>query len=442
LNGTSLTVTVNNTTTTPYLYYTSKTAVAGVMPTGTPTGTGTLRLTYNNQSATVPVTVVASAFGLDTLYGIGTGIGTVTDANFNVILFNNPVKPKQAIILWGSGIGPDPNNDDHTYPQGIHDLTNISTTAWMGGKQATISYRGRSQYPGLDQVVITVPDGLSGCFVPIEIQQGNIVSNIITTSVSADGSPCVDTSLGIDATLLTSLAGKGTVSSGAVFADRSVDGNQTFSGVSASFVKYPAAQYGSGNGLVSVGSCIIIPPGGSTVFSGTILDAGTITATASTGPITLTKTNGLYFALLPDGAITSTGGTISFAGTGGADVGSFNTSVSMQNPFTWTNQSSITAVARSQGVTVNWTGGFPNTTMQILGTSTVGSDTVSFTCQAPIAAGQFTIPPQILLALPASTTGSLSLNNNTTPHSFSASGLDYTNAFGFVGYFSSNINYQ
>ena len=52
-----------------------------------------------------------------------------------------------------------------------------------------------------------------------------------------------------------------------------------------------------------------------------------------------------------------------FTGPGGADVGSFNATINLPNPIlTWTNQSAAATITRTQGVTVNWTGGAPGTT--------------------------------------------------------------------------------
>jgi hypothetical protein len=59
---------------------------------------------------------------------------------------------------------------------------------------------------------------------------------------------------------------------------------------------------------------------------------------------------------------------------------------------------------------------------------------VSFVCNAPVSAGQFTVPPSVLLALPSGT-GSLSVENSTNPQTFTATGLDlgYVTAAVVVG---------
>jgi hypothetical protein len=58
--------------------------------------------------------------------------------------------------------------------------------------------------------------------------------------------------------------------------------------------------------------------------------------------------------------------------------------------------------------------------------------TASFTCIAPVSAGQFTVPAYILSALPAGT-GSVTVDNNTNYQTFNASGLNYGAAYGIVG---------
>ena len=107
LNQTSLSVTVNGVTTTPVLYYTSESAVAAVLPSTTPVGTGTITLNFNGNKTQAPIQVVASAVGLDTLYGAGAGAGVVTDSNFNLLGLTNSATPGEAVTLWGSGVGAD-----------------------------------------------------------------------------------------------------------------------------------------------------------------------------------------------------------------------------------------------------------------------------------------------------------------------------------------------
>ncbi|HTB15306.1 MAG TPA: hypothetical protein VK752_27230 [Bryobacteraceae bacterium] len=81
LNQTSFSVTANGVTTTPALNYTSVSAVAAVLPSTTPVGSGTLTLNFNGNKTQAPILVVACAVGLDTLLGAGGGAGVLTDSN-------------------------------------------------------------------------------------------------------------------------------------------------------------------------------------------------------------------------------------------------------------------------------------------------------------------------------------------------------------------------
>src|SRR5580658_6897738 len=138
LNQTSLSVTVNGVTTTPVLYYTSEAAVAAVLPSTTPVGTGTITLNFNGNKTQAPILVVASAVGLDTLLGAGGGAGVVTDSNYNLLGLTNSATPGAAVTLWGSGVGADTSNGDTTYPQKQNNLTNIPMQVYIGGISANI----------------------------------------------------------------------------------------------------------------------------------------------------------------------------------------------------------------------------------------------------------------------------------------------------------------
>jgi hypothetical protein len=136
---------------------------------------------------------------------------------------------------------------------------------------------------------------------------------------------------------------------------------------------------------------------------------------------------GFYEASLPAGYIPSSGGSFTFNGSGGANVGKFSATVNYPSPLTWTNMGSISSISRASGVSVTWTGGASGSYVVIGGgsTATVGGQSVnvSFTCEALASAGQFTVPSYILLSLPAGT-GTLGVDNFSNPQTFTATGLD------------------
>ena len=156
------------------------------------------------------------------------------------------------------------------------------------------------------------------------------------------------------------------------------------------------------------------------------MDPGTITLTGP-GPLAVTlkqQLAGAYSSVLPAGAIPSTGGTFTFMGSGGGDVGSFTSSVTFANPvFNWTNPGAAATISKTQGFTATWSGGNAGTAVFIGGTSpnVLGAQT-AFTCRAPVEAGKFTVPPYILLGMPS---GSGAVNfQNDTYGTLKATGLD------------------
>ncbi len=457
-DGTSITAVVNNTTVHPAIYYTSESQVAAVLPSNTPVGTGTITVTFNNQtSPAFTLVVVTSALGLDSLYGTGAGLAVATNNDTGALFgYTNSLSQGQVAVLWGSGVGADTSNDDRTYPAKQNNLSYL-TKFYVGGIEARILYQGRSAYPGVDQVDIIIPDGApNGCFVAIVAVSGNIVSNTLTLPINRGGGICRDTGFGLTGDQLVGFGGQtnvrvGALSIGQFTGTNGTGGFTTTTSASGVFQAVQGASYGSGYGLASVGSCIVLEPtasGSGSPFTSTGLDAGaSIKLTGPAGSVDLPKfpqLAGFYAPSSPLAAsfIPDSGGTFTFNnGAGGVDVKGFNVSLNYPTPpFKWTDMATITTVIRSQGVTVHWTGGALNTYVTISGSATSGTLTVSFTCMAPQADLQFTVPPYVLLALPAGQ-GSLSLFNSTQPVLFTVTGIDFGTASASTS-FSNTPAYQ
>ena len=438
LNQTSFSVTVNGVTTTPALYYASNAAVAAVLPSGTPVGLGTLTANYNGNSTMAPIQVVPSAIGLDTLYGSGAGAAVVTDSNFNVLDLTNSALPGEPITLWGSGLGADTSNDDRTYPQLQNNLTNIPIEVYIGGISAKVLYRGRSAYPGLDQINVVVPANVApGCFVSVVVETGSIVSNSVTLPVNPKGGACSDPALGLSGTQLQSLANKGSalVNSLAVIVSQYTSSNGTEDDqalVVATSIN--SAEFGAGNFYASQGSCSVFQPGTRFPFQAP-LDTGVIQLNSPAGTVDVPSQGGgvFYESPLPSGSLTKFPGKYTFTGSGGKDVGSFQVAINVQTPFTLTDQGALTSIVRSQGATITWSGGFANGDVMVNGVGAGLNGSINFYCNAPSNAGQLTIPPSTLLALPPAG-GKLIVMNSTAPQSFTASGADLGLATGVVSF--------
>jgi uncharacterized protein (TIGR03437 family) len=177
--------------------------INAVMPSTTPLGSGTLTVTYNGQtSAPVPINVVASSFGTFSFNQAGSGPGIITDTGYTPLTPFHTAKPGDYVLLWGTGLGAAPNistEQSERPPQ-----TNLCATAascpvavWVGGKQATVPYAGRSGYTAEDQIVFIVPPGLQGCYVEVAVVAGSVTSNFTSMPVNPGGAPCNDTD-GVD----------------------------------------------------------------------------------------------------------------------------------------------------------------------------------------------------------------------------------------------------
>ena len=142
LAETSATVTVSGTTVSPLMIYTLASQVAMLMPSSTPTGSGTITITYNGQtSAPAPVQVAATNFGILTLNTGGSGPAVVTDANYGVISLTHAASPGQALVLWGTGLGKISADETQPPPQGN---VGPKPTVWVGTRSPRA---GRSSRP-------------------------------------------------------------------------------------------------------------------------------------------------------------------------------------------------------------------------------------------------------------------------------------------------------
>ena len=136
-------------------------------------------------------------------------------------------------------------------------------------------------------------------------------------------------------------------------------------------------------------------------------------------------------------------------GSGGKDVGAFNVNITVPPVFTWTNYSTITSVPRSQPLTVNWTGGDPNSDVYLFGGSGVSATAVVyFECRAHGSDQTLTVPVSILQALPSTATisgialGSLQMETgNAAPLASNPTGLDLFDV-GFTQVYSKPVPFQ
>ena len=426
LGGTSIKVTVAGTTVDAIPVAAIAAQVNAILPSKTPVGTGTVQVSYNNQSVSAPIVVVKNNFGIFTVSQSGTGDAVAfLNSDSGLITPSHAANPGDAIVLWGTGLGP--VAADESQPAVQADMTDVPLQVFVGGKPAKILFRGRNACcSSIDTVYVTAPDGVSGCAVSVIVQTGNVTSNATSIAIAPTGRTCTPINQN------TLVGGTGTHTFGGVSLQRIVEninaaGTNTtvkMDSASATFLRVTyasTAPQGSQLDVNSYGSCSV-----STATAGRshttpltpgkvyYLDAGaSLGLSAPFGNRTIPKSTpsagvSLYLANLDQTATTLTAGQYTFTGTGGADVGSFTATYVLPPPFVWTNQSSISTVNRAAGLTVTWSGGDPAGYVTIAGSSTAygtnaaSTVTVSFTCTARVSDGAFTVPPVVLLAVPPS----------------------------------------
>jgi hypothetical protein len=266
-----------------------------------------LTLTYNGKSASSPITVVPAHFGIFTSvvwtdWSAYLGNAAVTFPNYQYVSTNNTAKPGDTLTIWGTGLGPTPDNRGDTTgaPSG-----NIGKPplVFVGGIQSpSVTYWGRSPntFPGLDQINFVVPpDAPLGCNVSIVVQTSTpvAVSNGPTISLAAtDGATCSDATQDLPPSVFNRSGLKAifvaliqNVTTGANADGTATTTTQT--GASARFLQFNQANPGpltdDANLAPGLGTCysgFSNRAGGLDTYPGTQLNAGT--------SVTLTSTSG------------------------------------------------------------------------------------------------------------------------------------------------------
>jgi len=208
--GTSARITVTPVTVDALMVYTSSRQIAALLPSRTPVGDGTITVTYDGtDSQPYPIKIVSSALGVYTVTSNGLGPGIITGADYGIKTLQAPARPGETVILWGTGLGA-VDGDEVVPPTPAN---RFSPQVFAGGKQGKVTYAGRAGCcSGLDQINFEVPEGVSGCFVPVAVRNGGVTSNFTTLPVSSAGA-CSDP-YGFPTDLLTRGAGGNTIKAG------------------------------------------------------------------------------------------------------------------------------------------------------------------------------------------------------------------------------------
>ncbi|HUK91582.1 MAG TPA: hypothetical protein VLZ81_14360, partial [Blastocatellia bacterium] len=347
--------------------------------------------------------------------------------------------PGDTVILWGTGIGGIKSSDADAPPVGnIGDVQ-----VFAGNATASVSYHGRSGCcAGVDQIVFEVPSGVEGCYVPIGVQAGGVLSNVTTIAVSSSGETCSDSILGSD--LISKLASGQTVNFGYIRLEEGLGGDIAF-GTFSQFTPETAglAEYGVSSGYCSVCQSGTNCSGELSDFSPAQLNAGSDISVDGFGRTVQVPDleGGFYFAVLnasPGSRYLWTGLSYIVGGTGGSEVGKFSVTEKLNSNaplISFPGQGET--VSLNQDLNVQWTGGSGSGLLTIGGISFADlaeTHYVAFQCTAPATENQFTVPKWVLSALPPSAVqtngtqkqplGFIWIGQYDTPAKFQASGLN------------------
>lgn len=472
LGGVTVTIQVGDSTVNGILVLASATEVDAILPSNTPLGEGTVTITFNGDSATGQIVVVASAFGL---FSIDLFSGLQQTASFNVMGDGSTVandilhaaSPGQVVRLIGTGLGAIAS--DETSPGATDVPTTPELKLFIGAKQAELRSAARGDccdglpeaFPlprglaAIDVLEFVIPDGVLGCHTSIALQDGKLVSNIAQIAIQDSGaSSCTDPNA-VGGGETVTITGSGTVGNINMLqtATRATTGPTTTEiGVevgTAQFVRFDTgssdpvtlqvAQWGYLANNLNPGSCTqglyrvktqqtAPPPTPPVTNKPVLLDAG--------DPInlknaTMTKALRRGRDLTYSGALASTfsipglpttasafmtpGEIKADNGAGGPDIPGFQVSLTLPATLKFVNIDELATINRADGVTVKWSGGDPNGFVTITGTSAASDgDYVLnsiFSCSERISAGQFTVPSVILLGMvPTGAIGQLGSN--------------------------------
>jgi hypothetical protein len=355
-----------------------------------------------------------------TLNSAGTGPGSITDAvSYQPITMIHAANPGENVVLWGTGLGA-VTGDETEPPAAPSSFPGVQVL--IGNQLVTPSYAGRSGYPGLDQINVTIPSGISlGCKVSIGVVVNGVTGNMVTTSIAAPGQTVCDDGFGsLTAANLQKAQSNGALNIGTVDLTRFDIEDDTFA---AKFAAYPLnsliRSYGGGFSP-AFGSCVAyeVVAGDVLTYSDPIvatlstLDAGgtlTVTPSGGTSAAVNATSTGTFGAIMGTGSYIKPGTYAVANGNGGSQVGAFNWSDTLPSPLAFSNPPSV--INRAQDLTVNWSGGSAFTVVSIFGYSAVPLGTgqnsyIEFVCSAAPTATQFTIPAAVLNLLPTNGYGS------------------------------------
>ncbi len=465
LGGVSVSVVQGSNTLAAIPIFVAASQVSAIMPSTASAGQAIVRVTYNGQTSNPAiVNLVVTSPGLFSILSTGFGPGIVQ--NF-VSATNQPVnttqvtaQPGQTVTLWGTGLGPVPYADNVAPTAGN---LPVQVQVFVGNQVVTtLRYWGRSPCcAGLDQIIFDVPaNAPTGCYVPVQVSaNGAVVSNSVTIAIGTAGAACTDTfdSGGaalraggnngfVSAQRLDFLADTGPNAPGEetqdlFYADLRQDaGGATYFSPEYSLPPVGTCATYSGQAVDGLASSFFYAPQSSELDGGgaLALSSGSAMAAVPQG----TGTPQLYGAFLGEqpsmtgvpGLFFNFPGAFTLSIPGGTEVQQAQVAGTTPAPLQWTNETGLETLVRANGLTVTWTGGNPATdvvVIEVQANNDAANSSALALCLAPVTAGTFSLPGEILQSLPATPASAsripawvmVSSSPLLAPGSFSAPGL-------------------
>jgi len=425
LAGVSIKVTQGATTLNAIPYAVGANQINAIMPSTTPLGAVSVRVIVNGvQSNPSPVNVVNSSIGIIGAQGPGVIQNFNSQDSQPVNSPFQPAKPGQIEILWATGLGPVDYPDN-----GVPKTGNLATPfeIFLGGQTVSdIQYGGRSSYPGVDEIIFTVPANAPiGCWVPVQVRtEGSVLSNSVTMSITADGSPCKEPSNSLGQKLLTGgnlgIAALTRMAAHSGFVnpvDQTID-LATLSLRQETPNSFPFNPLFS---LPPAGTCTMYTAPGDLFGDGSLNGSAPSGRYLNAGPSfsvigATTKTNipafksplptevvGLKLPVGAKDSLVFNPGAIAMTGQSGPDLSGFSIAATMPPLLNWTNKDQIQTIDRTQPLTLSWSNVPDGDTVVILGINSDQSSNSSsaFVCVAQPASTSFTIPSYIFYGVRA-----------------------------------------
>ena len=426
--GVSLAVTQNGTTTQAFPIFVSPSQINAIMPSSVAAGLATLRLTYlTGKSNAVTIQIANAAPGVFAVSSGGYGPGIVQNfisgSNQPINASTVPATPGQTVTIWGTGLGA------VTFPDNVAPTAgNVSTpvTLTIGGQPAAVQYSGRTPCcSGVDQIVATVPNNAPlGCWVPVTVNAGGVVSNTTTMAIAAAGATsCSDPGNPLSALVRTA----GTQAYIDVERMDTIDNVNASPAIPKTMDKLYTRFYTRPNSPYNFDPYMSYPPPGSCLVHQTSNDAvlakslrGVLPASASLSPqpqqtynngtqaITFSP-NGSFFSSTMAASANSTPVAMNPLGANASitiDPGGANQlqlPLSLEPPLAWSRPNAIIVVPRNAPLALTFTPGDPAapTGIVLYSYTANNNSTVEVQCLAPPGANSFTISADTLANFPA-----------------------------------------